>query len=227
MRVYQNIHEMYDEVQRDLKEMGVIYTSATVQDKQVNEPTKELYNYAYVLTGWADLTRECHAKGIHMDWLYAEEKDRLAWSQEPKNPGRAWEYNVNFWGQFMRDGRFAYTYAERLHPQIPHVIHELRQRSNTRQAILTMYDQHQDIMNFGGRDRIPCSMHYQFLIRQGELHMNYVMRSCDFHRFFLSDVYHALSLMNSIAQEVQRPLGTFTHFIGSLHAFEKDMENVF
>jgi len=227
MRHFNNIHEMYYEVQRDLKEMGIKYVSETVQDQKVNKNTLELHSYAYSLTSFEGQMALIRELDINPNWLETELADRTTLGLEYKNPGYAFGERIDFWNQFIRDGVFAYTYAERLHPQIPHVLRELRLRSNTRQAVLTMYDQHQDIMNFGGRDRIPCSMYYQLLYRNDKLHMNYTMRSCDFIKFFIADVILARGLQIWFCNQLKCNSGTFTHFIGSLHAFEEDLEGVF
>lgn len=43
MRIYQNIEEMVKEVERDLYEMGITYTSKTVQDQKVELQTLEIW----------------------------------------------------------------------------------------------------------------------------------------------------------------------------------------
>ena len=86
-----------------------------------------------------------------------------------------------------------------------------------------MFDRHQDINNLGGKDRVPCSMYYQFYIRGGVLNMIYTMRSCDFLTHFVHDVYLACGLLSHVAGELGLKVGHFTHFIGSLHAYRRDM----
>ena len=95
-----------------------------------------------------------------------------------------------------------------------------------------MYDRHQDIMHWGGTMRVPCSLTYNFLIREGKLTMSYTQRSCDFYQFFQADMFCAIYLMYYVATELQAQgvnvlLGKFTHFIVSLHAFKKDLKEIF
>ena len=227
MRLYHNVQDMYEETKRDLAEMGIVYVSDTVQDKQVSAKTKELIGHAYKLVSYDDARGVAKANGINMDWLEAESEERIQVCNINTNPGMAWQDNDDFWLPFLRDGAFSYTYAERLLPQLPHIIRELSIHPNSRQAVLTMYDQHQDMMNWGGRDRVPCSMHYQFLMREGRLHCVYSMRSCDFFKFFLSDVVLAIDLLRHIARVLGVKPGSFTHIMGSLHAFEGDLSDVF
>ncbi len=231
MRFYISVEEAYKEILRDLAEMGVVYQSATVQDKNVKENpdfiTKELIGYSYTLTQWKDARSTCEKYGINMRWLDQENTDRLDQTLPQKNPGNAFRFNRSFWEQFLRDGRFSYSYPERWHEQIEYVIEELERRPNTRQAIMTMYDRHQDMMNWGGRDRVPCSVSYQFLLRDSRLDVIYNQRSCDYVQFFLSDVYLTIQLMIYIADSIEVEPGRFVHFLGSLHAFQKDLKGVF
>ncbi len=232
MRIYNDPAEMIKEVERDLYEMGIMYTSETVQDKKVkgNEAqTLELFGYGYILTSWdenrlIDLLRYYDNNIL---WAQKEAEERLdngRYIAEPLNPGKAWSFNQEFWRPFLRDGLFSYSYTERWQEQIPYIIHELSLRPNSRQAIMTMYDRHQDIMNWGGRDRVPCSMYYSFLIRQKKLHLTYHQRSCDLIKFFATDVYLTIKLLEVVAYKLNLKIGRFTHVIDSLHAFKNDLE---
>lgn len=229
MRFYHDMAECHGEIKRDLKEMGVAYISDTVQDKDEPIETLELINYGYTLLepNHQDIADFAAEQEIYRPWLIQEAKDRTDLHLKDKNPNPAYVYNSVFWSKFIRDGCFSYTYPERLHPQIPRILHELRTRPNTRHAILTMYDQHQDLMNLGGRDRVPCSMYYQFMIRREKLYCSYTMRSCDFTKFFLADAYLAIYMQTWIADKLTLRMGDFTHFIGSLHTFKGELKGVF
>lgn len=228
MRIYSDPVEMLKEVERDLFEMGTRVGSATVQDKNVaDDPAYEmieLFGYGYVLTRHdeASLKAMIELAGGSYEWAREEANDRVL--PEWINPGTTWAMREDLWKPFLRDGRFAYTYNERLREQVPQVIDELRKRPSTRQAVVTMYDRHQDMGNWGGLDRVPCSMHYQFARRGGDLHCVYVMRSCDFATHFPHDVYFASRLQRHVAESTFAATGHLTHFVGSLHAFRKDLE---
>jgi len=234
MRIYQNTLEMVKEVERDLFEMGIRYQTATVQDQEVADnpdfQTIELFGYAYTLTKYEDLSELIQYLNLNAAWLKAEERERLGGLfgmpvGATLNPGTAWKENKQLWEPFLRDGKFSYSYAERWQEQISYVVNELRLRPNSRQAIMTMYDRHQDMMNWGGRDRVPCSLTYQFMIRANKLHLIYNQRSCDFIKFFGADVFLTIQLMKHIAEELRIEAGNFTHFLGSLHAFHGDLKD--
>lgn len=229
MRIFNDAMTMVREVERDLFEMGIRVHPDTMQDIQVkgnpDYDTVELQAYGYMLTKldpesmWRMVG---YMKGSDA-WVDEEAKARV--SNEYLNPGEAWRLDHTRWERFIRDGQFAYTYNERFREQLPQVIRELLLRPNTRQAVMTMYDRHQDMNNWGGKDRIPCSMYYQFFIRGGKLNLIYTMRSCDFLTHFAHDVALAILLLRHVAVEINMSMGTLTHFMGSLHAYEKDMRD--
>jgi len=230
MRLYQDAMEMVKEVERDLFEMGVRYQTETVQDQAVkNDPkfrTIELFGYGYTLTGYRHLNDIIDYFQLNKTWMMAENQERLFGLERlPLNPGAAWVHNEDFWGRFLRDNKFAYSYAERWQKQIPYIVNELLLRPYTRQTVMTMYDQHQDMMNWGGRDRVPCSLTYQFMIRNNKLHLIYNQRSCDFIKFFGTDVWLTVNLLQHVAERVGVETGNFVHFLGSLHAFAGDLED--
>jgi len=219
--------EMVREVERDLFEMGLTVQSCTMQDIDVHDnedyKTLELQAYTYMLTSYTveDLEEMIEYLEGNIEWARSEASDRV--KPEYLNPGTSWTLHSQVWKPFIRDEQFAYTYNERFREQIPQLIRELQLRPTSRQAIITMYDRHQDMGNWGGKDRVPCSMYYQFYLREGKLHLIYTMRSCDFLTHFVHDVYFAARLQAYIAGMLSLPVGHITHFMGSLHAYKKDM----
>jgi thymidylate synthase len=83
--------------------------------------------------------------------------------------------------------------------------------------------------------RVPCTLGYHFIMRNGLFHCIYPMRSCDFIRHFRDDVYltvrlqlWVLSMLRFRFPEAWAKVnvGTFTMHITSLHLFEQDRENL-
>jgi len=233
MRIFKDCMEMIKEVERDLFEMGIKYQSKTVQDKDVSLDedfqTLELPGYAYKISNLEDkkISEMLEYMKMPEDWVEAEFQERI--HPELQNPGKAYElYDV--WKEYIHDGQFSYTYNERIRQQLPYILKELIKRSNTRQTVITVYDKNQDMRSWGGKARIPCSMHYQIMLRNKKLYMIYVMRSCDFLKHFPADVALAIKLQKYILYYLnletnsQINLGSFTHFIGSLHAFNGDLK---
>lgn len=231
MRFYQNAIEAANELGRELKEMGIHYQSETVQDKFVGDDpdfmTLELMGYGYCLQEWPDLEDLLVHMKMDINWIHEEVKERLDLSLSNKNPGYAWMLREKFWKPYIRNGSLSYSYPERWHAQIPYIIKELKARPNTRQAILSFYESTRDMMNWGGLDRVPCSLTYQFIIRNDKLNLIYSQRSCDYTLFYASDVYTSVKLLEYIADAVGVGVGSFYHNIGSLHCFKGQVGDMF
>lgn len=229
MRIYSNSFELMSEMGRELNSYGQTVKPKTYQNKRIegNEDfiTKELICQQYCLTSLGDpvwLFIFSHSK----EWADAEFKERIGWYD--LNPGKAWELRKDLWEQFLVNGKFDYTYNERM-VILPYTIQLLRSDSDTRKAVLPIFNGNgeDDTLYYHGNKRIPCSMYYDFLIRQngkGEkvLHICYHQRSSDFVTHFGNDVYLAWRLMEYVAKEVGVKPGYLYHTIDSLHAYKKD-----
>lgn len=230
MRIYSNSFELMSEMGRELNSYGQIVKPKTYQNKVIegNEDfiTKELICQQYCLTSLGDpvwLFVFSHSK----EWADAEFQERIDIS-DITNPGKAWELRKDLWEQFLVKGKFDYTYNERM-VILPYTIQLLKSDSDTRKAVLPIFNGNgeDDTLYYQGNKRIPCSMYYDFLIRQngkGEkvLHICYHQRSSDFVTHFGNDVYLAWRLMEYVAKEVGVKPGYLYHTIDSLHAYKKD-----
>lgn len=230
MRIYSNSFELMSEMGRELNSYGQIVKPKTYQNKVIegNEDfiTKELICQQYCLTSLGDpvwLFVFSHSK----EWADAEFQERIDIS-DITNPGKAWELRKDLWEQFLVNGKFDYTYNERM-VILPYTIQLLKSDSDTRKAVLPIFNGNgeDDTLYYHGNKRIPCSMYYDFLIRQngkGEkvLHICYHQRSSDFIIHFGNDVYLAWRLMEYVAKEVGVKSGYLYHTIDSLHAYKKD-----
>lgn len=230
MRIYSNSFELMSEMGRELNSYGQLVKPKTYQNKVIegNEDfhTKELICQQYCLTSLGDpvwLFVFSHSK----EWADAEFKERIDTSGII-NPGKAWELRKDLWEQFLVNGKFDYTYNERM-VILSYTIQLLKSDSDTRKAVLPIFNGNgeDDTLYYHGNKRIPCSMYYDFLIRKngkGEkvLHICYHQRSSDFIIHFGNDVYLAWRLMEYVAKEVGVKPGYLYHTIDSLHAYKKD-----
>jgi len=227
MRIYADCYELMSELMRDLWEMGHIVHPKSMQNKDVSKDegflTKEILNYSYCL------------KSIdYSDFLFLFDRRSREWCQKEfqerisvtfTNPGQAYLFRKDIWDEFLdSSGRFDYTYNERINPfrNIPLLVDELKRNPDTRQAILSIWDRSIDLPNIGGKKRVPCSIYYQFLIRDNKLHIIYNQRSADLVTHFGNDVYLAWSLKEYMAGVVGVESGYLYHNIASLHSYQKD-----
>lgn len=155
----------------------------------------------------------------NLPWADAHFEERV--SRNPSNPGK--EYlNWPWWKgqsvQSMAGTVFDHTYQERFWPRfdeegitrrgiryrygdLDDVIKLLQSHPHTRQATFPIFFPEDTGVSFGGR--IPCTLHYHFMLRDGKLHMWYPIRSCDLVRHFRDDLYLACLLLLWVIAELQ------------------------
>lgn len=153
------------------------------------------------------------------------------------------------------DKQFSHTYMERFWPKYagfkdgvseryPEIIREgirfnygdlhdvitlLNSDPTTRQAYLPIWFPEDTGCNHN--QRVPCTLGYDFIIRNNFLHMDYYMRSCDYLRHLRDDVYMAIRLAHYIMDQLKASrldkfedlqLGLFDMHIKNLHVFENE-----
>lgn len=166
---------------------------------------------------------------------------------EPLNPAPSeawWPFAVQGNAQHKDGEIFSHTYPERMWPKsagrapgyshlgirflygdLGDVIELLVRSPLTRQAYLPIWFPEDTGATEG--QRVPCSLGYHFLQREGKLHCHYNMRSCDFVRHFADDMYMAARLLQFVAGKLRErgqtvDVGLLHVTISSLHCFEGD-----
>lgn len=84
------------------------------------------------------------------------------------------------------------------------------------------------------RDRTPCSLGWQFIRRDDQLHVIYFLRSCDLINHFRNDLYFTVRKLLWVLDELregdpewcQVSPGTLTIHITSLHCFRGDFHKL-
>lgn len=205
---------------------------------------------------WIDPRIEQLQRWIKPNLPWAEDHFLERVSGKPLNPApseRWWPFAVNANASHKDGEKFSHTYPERMWPKfanfpgvrsngrevyVPHnglryeygdlndLLNLLRRNPLTRQAYLPIWFP-EDTGAVDGQ-RVPCTLGYHFLIRDGRLHCSYYIRSCDFVRHFRDDVYMAGRLMQWICEQLSSVLrpGNLTMYIASFHFFEGDRETM-
>lgn len=101
---------------------------------------------------------------------------------------------------------------------------------HTRQAYFGMWHPSDNGRGDGGRK--PCSLGWQFLVRDGRISVFYPMRSADLRRHFRDDCYLCVRLLLWVLDRCRERgdaafwagvfPGTYAMWIGSLHIFSND-----
>jgi thymidylate synthase len=101
--------------------------------------------------------------------------------------------------------------------QVATITELLRRKPSTRRAVAQLFDA-RDLR--GTSIDVPCTCTLQFMIRSGSLHMIVYMRSNDVVLGLTHDVFAFTMLQELLARSLGVELGTYRHFVGSLHLYE-------
>lgn len=191
---------------------------------------------------------------IKPDLPWADDHFEERVSRIPHNPPPShewWPHGKQGNKEFMATEKFSHTYPERMWPK--HA--ELRDALNQKQfGIRYPYGDLDDVVNLLVKDpltrqaylplwfpedtgavhgeRVPCTLGYHFIARDGLIHIVYYIRSCDFIRHFRNDIYFTARLLRWVWKQlitldpvtwVDVKLGHLTMHITSLHVFAREL----
>ena len=183
----------------------------------MSQTIEEMIKEADPMLPWANIHFEERVGGLplnpppsHRLWLRGNEEymsgDKFSHS-----------YPERFWSKNLHSGiRFPIGDLETL-------IHLLKDQPDTRQAYLPIYFP-EDISAALIGERIPCTLGFHFIVRDGRLDLFYPMRSCDVIRHMHNDLYMANRLALYVKEQanLEVKLGNI-HFVAtSLHCFTND-----
>lgn len=220
--------------------------------------TYELLN----VTFWYQMPATVNGAQTHImpDLPWAEKHFLERVRGEAVNPGvehANWPYHAGRVELHQNGGRYDHNYMERIWPtdlefeNIPHacldplgfrgyrfpvgdlddVVTLLATDQGTRQAYLPIWFP-EDTGSTEGQ-RVPCSLGYHFIIRDGVLHCQYNLRSCEIYRHFTNDIYMAVRLAQWVVEQLHEVhgmddlrVGQLTTHIVSLHGFTGDKSKI-
>ena len=165
--------------------------------------------------------------GARLPWAEDHFQERVG--GEPLNPSPSeawWPFRQKKDGDTNTDHKsegtaFSHTYPERMWPKykmplnvpqekrqgirfdygdLADVVNQLVKSPYTRQAYLPLWFP-EDTGAVHGK-RVPCTLGYHFIIREGRLDVSYFMRSTDLMRHFQDDIYMAGRLMQWMVEQI-------------------------
>lgn len=248
MRTFDTYREAISEIRRDISKAPVV-TSGRVQQHRIAGRVHEATNYGYtILRGGMPVSRkeflaetqrafpfwQKHGDAI-AQWLQAEERARYSlWLLETAHEESLPDLLHPEISTLREGNTFAYTYQDRLVGARDALLAALVSDLHTRRAYWPIFIP-EDAVRARRLSRIPCSLGYHIMVRPvpglGELlELTYLQRSCDFDRFWASDIWLAYALQQRLIQQWNymygetQPLraGSLSHFVLSLHAFIDD-----
>jgi len=231
--------------------------------------TYEILNASFEMQMPQTAEQAARIVGANLPWAEDHFQERVSGKPLNPPPSNAWWPFAQAGNAMHKaDEKFSHTYPERYWPKqageptitiyrepgvaeyrAPHrgvrypygdlqdLVDMLYASPYTRQAYLPVWFPEDTGAAFG--QRVPCTLGYQFLIREGaagkRLHIMYHMRSCDFMRHLADDIYMTIRLAqwmrdrllatdeaNDAATFAGITLGRLYFSAGSLHIFEPD-----
>ena len=197
-----------------------------------------------------------HEFSPNLPWAEDHFQERVSGKPLNPPPSNAWwPFAQNGHAEHVdASGKFSHTYPERFWPKhagdweasrgqlsahhedceikgirfkygdLHDVVWRLIKNPMTRQAYLPVWFPEDTGAPDG--ERVPCTIGYHFMIREGRLHVSYTIRACDFMRHFKDDVYMAVRLAQWVRDQLPHEgtltMGELTMHIGSFHIFDGD-----
>jgi thymidylate synthase len=104
------------------------------------------------------------------------------------------------------------------------VLDLIREDGASKRAVMTMLRPEE--LAVPGNTDVACALAFQLLLRGGQLHAVCYMRANDADQGLLSDVFSFTLLQEFAARQLGVPLGTYTHFAGSMHLADTSLPRV-
>lgn len=171
-------------------------------------------------------------------WPFAAKKDGTNVAHKSEGEAFSHTYPERMWPKYAGEGWVIQYQKEHMEPNegirfdygdLNDVVNQLSKSPNTRQAYLPIWFP-EDTGAVHGK-RVPCTLGYHFIIRDGVLDISYFMRSTDLLRHFQDDVYLAVRLAQWTVEALRedhpyRPLrvGKLIFHTANLHIFDSDVD---
>jgi thymidylate synthase len=112
------------------------------------------------------------------------------------------------------------AYGPRLVKQLSQAYTLLKRDPSTRRAVATIWEP-RDLVHDGDR---PCTLTFQFLIRNDVLELHVNMRSQDVWLGLTYDAFMFTQIQETLAARLGVGVGSYVHHVGSFHIYERDVE---
>lgn len=241
-RIFKDCLEMVQEMDRELKVSGITVPVKHYQNKELfgeNQNTKELIGVNFIIS------KPSLKKKEMLEFLFKDEADNIEKyceqelldrvNREGLNPGNSYKIRLDLWQSLMskKDGeKFDYTYSERInfHNQLDNAIASLKDDEHSRRAMVMIFKPEDTDESMGFATRIPCSISYQFVIRNNKLMVIYYIRSNDYFKHFAIDIWLANAMQEYIVEQLKETypklkVGSLNYYCGSFHAYNEDLSN--
>ena len=208
MKIYKNIDEAGIEVLKDLNDNGIEVSPRGMK-------CKEIIGYKFAIHSAKNQMVTLKKRKLNYAFQIIE---KMSFISGKECPDIICAYNSNM-KKFKneRTGFFDGDYAPRIFRQLSWVYKTLKKDPDSRQAVITIRNESDEKPT---KDH-PCTLSFQFFIRDNKLHMLTNMRSNDAYISCLGyDLMNFMFIQNVLAAWLNIEVGSYHHNVGSMHVYE-------
>ena len=190
-----------------------------IQDGVDFANTKALFNVGFYITNPLDNRIINRERNWKQEYAEAEWQWYLSGDNNIEKLGKIYGKVPEIWKRMADDKgnvNSIYGWQWQRNAQLVMVIETLRQKSETRQAAISIYDG-KEITDYA--HDTPCTYAVQFTILHNRLDMCVTMRSNDLWYGFCNDQYCFSMLQGLVAHELNVEPGVYYHFAHNMHLY--------
>ena len=207
-KVFRNANEAYEYLHDRIIQDGVDFAN-----------TKALFNVGFYITNPLDNRIINRERNWKQEYAEAEWQWYLSGNRNISKLGDIYGKIPEIWKRMADDKgnvNSNYGWQWERNAQLDMVIETLKQKSETRQAAISIYDG-KEITDYA--HDTPCTYAVQFTIVHGRLDMCVTMRSNDLWYGFCNDQYCFSMLQGLVAHELNVEPGVYYHFAHNMHLY--------
>ena len=207
-KVFRNANEAYEYLFDRIIQDGVDFAD-----------TKALFNVGFYITNPLDNKIINRERNWKQEYAEAEWQWYLSGDNNIEKLGKIYGKVPEIWKRMADDKgnvNSNYGWQWQRNAQLDMVIETLRQKSETRQAAISIYDG-KEITSYA--HDTPCTYAVQFTILHDRLDMCVTMRSNDLWYGFCNDQYCFSMLQGLVAHELNVEPGVYYHFAHNMHLY--------
>jgi len=207
-KVFRNANEAYEYLFDRIIQDGVDFAD-----------TKALFNVGFYITNPLDNKIINRERNWKQEYAEAEWQWYLSGDNNIEKLGKIYGKVPEIWKRMANEKgnvNSNYGWQWQRNAQLDMVIETLRQKSETRQAAISIYDG-KEITSYA--HDTPCTYAVQFTILHDRLDMCVTMRSNDLWYGFCNDQYCFSMLQGLVAHELNVEPGVYYHFAHNMHLY--------
>lgn len=233
-----NLEKAIFAMREDLLLEGKPFVSARWQGKENPPIFWECLNASFEAPMYYTAEEASHGIDPQLPWADEHFLERV--SGQPMNPppsSMVWLKKDSAAEYLEAGGKFSHSYPERMWPKdlncsgiryaigdLMDAVEMLRDDPSTRQCYVPIWFPEDIVASKEGK-RVPCTLGWHFIYRDGKLNCFYPMRSCDALRHFHNDIYFAnlLTIWMIEKSGIDAVPGMLNFHAVNFHCFQNDL----